>query len=93
MSEHFDRVAWPACRHINIRAQKLHVVFYLFGHRSVDPPERLQRIIELILLEMNAGEPERGFVSYDIIDIAFEHSLDRAPCAVMHAVVKLKIAD
>ena len=53
----------------------------------------MQRIVELILLEVNSGEPERGFVSYGIIDGAFEHSLDGAPCAVVHAVVELEIAD
>src|SRR5262249_17352949 len=93
MTEHFDRLARPACSHINIRAQKLDIVFYLFGHGPPDPPQRFQRIIELILLEVNAGEPERGFISYGIINGAFEYPLDGAPCAVVHAVVELEIAN
>src|SRR5215471_1525749 len=66
---------------------------YLFGHATPDPTQRLQRIVELVLLEVNAGEPEGGFISYGIIDGAFEDPLDGAPCAVMHAVVELEIAD
>src|SRR5439155_21629247 len=38
------------------------------------------------------GEPERGLVSYDFIDGAFEHRLDGAPCSVVHAVVELEVA-
>jgi hypothetical protein len=53
----------------------------------------LQGLVELVLLEVNACEPERGFISYGIIDGAFEHPLDGAPCAVMHAVVEFEIAD
>jgi len=93
MTEHFDGLARPACRHIDIRAQKLDIVLYLFGYGPPDPTECLQRIVELILLEVNAGESERGFISYGIIDGAFEHPLDGAPCAVVHAVVELEIAD
>jgi hypothetical protein len=53
----------------------------------------VQRILELPLLEVDAGEPERGLVSYGFIDSAFEHRLDGAPCTVVHAVVKLEVAD
>ena len=91
--EHFDSLTRSAGRHINVRPQKLDIVLYLFGNGTVDPFERLQRIIELILLEMNAGQPERSFVSYGIIDGAFEHPLDGAPSAVVHAVVELEISD
>src|SRR5690242_14909886 len=42
---------------------------------------------------MDAGEPECGLVSYRLIDGAFEHRLDGAPRALVHAVVELKIAD
>ncbi len=41
---------------------------------------------------MNAGEPERGFVSYGIIDGTFKHPLDGAPSSVVHAIVELEIA-
>ena len=42
---------------------------------------------------MDAGEPERGFVSYGFIDGAFEHCLDGAPSTLVHAVVEFEIAD
>src|SRR5206468_10634579 len=54
---------------------------------------RLQRIIELTLLEVDAGEPERGLVSYRPIDGAFEHRLDGSPCALVHAIVELEVTD
>src|SRR5258708_37085567 len=50
-------------------------------------------MIELTLLEVNAGEPERGLVSSRLIDGPFEHRLDGAPCALVHAIVELKVAD
>src|SRR5690348_11426474 len=50
-------------------------------------------MIDLTLLEVDAGESERGLVSYGLIDGAFEHRLDGAPCALVHAVVELKVAD
>jgi hypothetical protein len=59
----------------------------------VDPPQRVLRIVELILLEVDAGEPERGLVSYGFIDSTFEHRLDGAPGSVVHAVVELKVTD
>ena len=51
------------------------------------------RIVELTLLEVDAGEPERGLVSHGFIDGAFEHRLDGAPGALVHAVVELEVAD
>ncbi len=42
---------------------------------------------------MDAGEPERGLVSHRLIDGAFEHRLDGAPRALVHAVVELEVAD
>ena len=91
--EHLDGVARPARRHIDVRPQELDVVRDLRGHRTLDSRQRLLRIVELILLEVDAGEPERGLVSYGFIDGAFEHRLDGAPCAVVHAVVELEVAD
>ena len=41
---------------------------------------------------MNAGEPERGFVSHGIIHGAFKHSLDGASSSIVHAVVEFEIA-
>src|SRR5262249_49036092 len=91
--EHFDGIVRPVCRHIDVRPQKLDIVLYLFGHGTLNPSQRLQRVVELILLEVNAGEPERGFVSYGFIDGTFKHPLDGAPSSVVHAVVELEIAD
>ena len=82
-----------SCRHIDVRPQKLDIVLYLCGHGTLDPPQSLQCIVELVLLEVNAGEPERGFVSYSFIDGAFKHPLNGAPSSVVHAVVELEIAD
>ena len=59
----------------------------------MDPPQRVLRIVELILLEVDAGESERGLVSYGFIDSTFEHRLDGAPGSVVHAVVELEVAD
>ena len=42
---------------------------------------------------MDAGKPERGLVSYRLIDGTFEHRLDGAPCALVHAVIELEVAD
>src|SRR5947207_7131140 len=47
----------------------------------------------MALLKMDARKPERGLVSYGRIDGAFEPRLGRAPCALVHAVVELKVAD
>ncbi len=91
--EHLDGLARPACRHVDVGPQELDVALYLRGHRTRDPPERVERIVELTLLEVDAREPERGLISYGFIDGAFEHRLDGAPGAEVHAVVELEVAD
>ena len=91
--EHFDGVVRPVCRHVDVRPQKLDIVLYLCGHGTLDSSQGLQCIVKLILLEVNASEPERGFISYGFIDGAFKHSLNGAPGSVVHAVVELEIAD
>src|SRR5213595_3590974 len=53
----------------------------------------MHRFVKLALLEVDAGEPERGFVSHRFIDGTLEHCLDGAPCAVVHAVVEFEVAD
>src|SRR5437867_2696434 len=93
MGEHLDGLVRPACSHIDVRSQKLNIVLYLCGHGTLDPSQRLQCIVELILLEVNAGKPERGFVSYGFINGTFKHPLDGAPSTVVHAVVEFEIAD
>src|SRR5207247_10486133 len=82
-----------ACGYIDVRPQELDVAPDLLGHRTFDPRKRLQRIIELTLLEVDAGKPERSLVSYRLIDGAFEHRLDGAPCALVHAIVELEVTD
>ena len=67
--------------------------FFIFGGTSLDPSQSLQCIVELVLLEVNAREPESGFVSHGFIDGAFKHPLNGAPSFVVHAVVELEIAD
>ena len=91
--EHLDGVARPARRHVDVRPQELDVVLDLAGTTPWIRAKRVQRIVELILLEVDAGEPERGLVSHGFIDGAFEHRLDGAPGAVVHAVVELEVAD
>src|SRR5690242_12132791 len=93
MAEHFDGIARPADRHVDIRPQKLDIVLYRFGNGTVNPFQRLQSIVELILLKLNACEPERSFVSYGIIHGPFEHPLDSAPSAVVHSVIELEITN
>src|SRR5215813_4358321 len=53
----------------------------------------MHRVVKLTLLEVDAGEPERGLVSYGFIDGALEHCLDGSSCAVVHAIVEFEVAD
>src|SRR5262249_40057474 len=53
----------------------------------------MHRVVKLTLLEVDAGEPERGLVSYGFIDGALEHCLDGSSCAMVHAVVEFEVAD
>src|SRR5439155_17746013 len=91
--KYLDCVARLARRHIDIRPQELDVISDLRRHHTVDPPQRVLRIVELILLEVDSREPERGLVAHGFIDGAFEHRLDGTTGAVVHAVVELEIAD
>ena len=65
----------------------------LFGNAAVDPVERMQRFVELILLEMNARQTKRRFVAHRFIDVALEHRLDCAARAMVHSIAELEIAD
>ena len=91
--QHLDRVARPAERQVDVRAQELDVVADLVGDFALDPLERLQRIVGLVLLEVDARQPEGRLVAHRLVDVAFEHRLDRAAGAVVHAVVELEVAD
>ncbi len=93
LAEHRHRRARLARCKIDVRPQELDIILDSGGHRAFDPRQRVQRIVELTLLEVDAGEPESGLVAYGFIDGAFEHRLDGAPRAVVHAVVELEVAD
>jgi hypothetical protein len=54
-----DGIAWFACRHVDVRPQEFDVVLDFLGHHTFDSRESLQRIVELPLLKVDAGEPER----------------------------------
>ena len=69
------------------------VVDELSGTSADDPVERVQRVVELALLEVDAREPKRGVVAHCFVDGALEHGLDRAAGAMMHAIVQLEVAD
>jgi hypothetical protein len=88
-----DRFAGPVEGQVNVGAQELEVVRDGFRHLAVDALERVQRVLRLILLEVDAREPERRFVAHRVVDIAFEHGADRAACTMVHAVVELEVAD
>src|SRR4051794_7768240 len=77
--EHFNGVVGLVCRHVDVCPQKLNIVLYLWRDGALDPSERLQRIVKLVLLKVNAREPERSFVSYGFIDSAFKHPLNGTP--------------
>ena len=59
----------------------------------MDSLQSLQRLLRLVFLEMDARETERGFIADDVVDVRFQHRLDGAPGAMMHAVVELEVAD
>ncbi len=92
-SQHLRGFGVPAEAHVDVRAQELDVVDDLLGHAAVDPVERVQRVVELAFLEVDAREPIRGIVAHGFVDVAFEHGRDRAAGAVVHAVVELEVAD
>ena len=83
----------PAERHVDVRAQELDVVLDRLGHLAVDPLQRLQRVVRLTFLKVDARQPKGGFVAHALLDVALEHRLDGAPGALVHAVVELEVAD
>jgi hypothetical protein len=82
-----------AHREVHVRAQELDVVPDRVGYFPLDPRERLHRIVELALLEVDLREPVRRLVADGLVDGAFENRLDRAARAQMHPVVELEVAD
>ena len=93
LREHFDGFGRLACRHVDVRSQELDVVLDLRRHRTFDSRQSFLCIIELTFLEMDSGESECGLVSHGLVDRAFEHRLDGATRALVHAVVELEVAD
>jgi hypothetical protein len=82
-----------AHRHVDVGAQELDVVADRFRDVAANARKRVQRIVHLVLLEVDAREPIRGFVANFVIDVGFEHRLDRTTRAVVHAVVELEVAN
>ena len=78
---------------VRVRAQELDVVDDLVRHSADDAVERVQRVVELAFLEVDAREPIRGVVAHGFVDGALEHGRDRTAGAVMHAIVQLEVAD
>ena len=62
--QHLDRVVRPAERQVDVGAQELDVVADRLRHLAVDAVERVQRIVELVLLEVDPRQPKRGFVAH-----------------------------
>ena len=63
------------------------------GTSADDAVERVQRVLELALLEVDPREPIRGIVAHGFVDCALEHGRDRAAGAMVHAIVELEVAD
>ena len=93
VGEDFDRIGGTPERHVDVGAQELDLVRDRFRHLAVDPLQRVQRVLGLVLLEVDARKAERRLVAHGLLDIAFQHCADRASGAMVHAVVELEIAD
>ena len=78
---------------VDVRAQELEVVANRFRDLAVDSLQSMQRVLRLVFLEMDARETERGFIADDLVDVRFQHRLDGAAGAMVHAVVELEVAD
>jgi hypothetical protein len=65
----------------------------LLGHATLDPVERVQRILELVFLEVDSGKPESRFVANALLDVPLEHRRDGTAGAVVHSIVELEIPD
>jgi hypothetical protein len=53
----------------------------------------VQRVLGLVLLEVDARQAEGGLVAHHLVDVAFQHRADCAARPMMHAVVELEVAD
>ncbi len=59
----------------------------------MDSLERLERIVRLTFLKVDARQTKGGFVAYALLDVALEDCPNRASGAKVHAVVELEVAD
>jgi hypothetical protein len=91
--ERRDGVVRPPGGHVDVGAQELDVVLDRRGHLALDPGERVQRVVELALLEVDPRESVGGFVAHLVRDVGLEHRLDRAAGPVVHPVVELEVTD
>ena len=60
-------------RQVDVGAQELDLVRDRFRHLAVYPLQRVQRVLGLVLLEVDARKAERRLVAHGRVDIAFEH--------------------
>jgi hypothetical protein len=79
-------------RQEDLGAQEFDVVGDGRRDLALDPSERMQRLRQLVLLEVDPCQPVRRLVADFLVDVRLEHRLDRAPGAMVHAVVQLEIA-
>ena len=77
--------------HVDASAQELLIGTHTPRHPPLDHLQRVQCIGELLLLVMDAGETEGGFVLDRLGDVALEYGLDRAAGLLMHAVGQLEV--
>ena len=78
---------------VGVRAQELDLVGDAIRNAARDSIQCVKRVLELALLEMNASEPERGVVADGFVDCTLQNRGDRAPGAMVHAIVQLEVAD
>ena len=71
-------VGGPPERHVDVGAQELDLIGDRLRHLALDPLQRVQRVLGLVLLEVNARQAERRLVAHGLVDVAFQHGTDRA---------------
>jgi hypothetical protein len=82
----------PPQTQVSVGTQELDFRFDVRRHSAGDAIERVQRVLELALLEMDAREAVGRIVPYRFVHGALEHGRDRATGAMVHAIVELEVA-
>ena len=91
--EYLGSIGWAANGKVNIGREKLNVVTDLRGHAPLDPAQGFERISHLSLLEVNACQPECGFVAHSLVHVTFQYRFDCATRTVVHPIVELEVAN